>query len=132
MDGRILGRHEGIHRFTVGQRQGLGIPFSEPLYVVAIDPDNREVVVGPRAALDTRKFLAEGWNWHFPEGERPAAAQVQVRYHQAPGEARFVEVGEGLMIEWSDRPRQVTPGQAAVAYQGDTVVGGGWILRGLA
>ncbi len=132
VDGRILGRHEGIHRFTVGQRQGLGIPFSEALYVVAIDPEKGEVAVGPKSALDTRTFLAEGWNWHFPEGERPGAAEVQVRYHQAPGAARLVEVGEGLMIEWTDRPRQVTPGQAAVAYRGDTVVGGGWIRRGLA
>ena len=130
MDGRILGRHEGIHRFTVGQRQGLGIPFNEPLYIVAIEPETGEVVVGPRAALDTPRFLVEGWNWHIPDRERPAIADVQVRYHQAPGEAWLVEAGEGLMIEWKDRPRQVTPGQAAVAYRGDTVVGGGWIRRG--
>ena len=101
------------------------------MLVVAIEPGRAEVVVGPKAALETHKFLAEGWNWHFPEGERPPAAEVQVRYHQAPGEARLVEVGEGLMIEWTDRPRQVTPGQAAVAYRGDTVVGGGWIRRGM-
>jgi tRNA-specific 2-thiouridylase len=127
VDGRILGTHGGVHRFTVGQRQGLGIPFSEPLYVVSVDADAAEVVVGPRSALQTPGFLAEGWNWHFPEGERPPQAAVQVRYRQDPLPARLVEAPEGLVVTWTALPQCVTPGQAAVAYVDDTVAGGGWI-----
>lgn len=127
VDGRILGTHQGIHRYTVGQRQGLGIPFSEALYVVRVDPERAEVVVGPRSSLETAAFVVEGWNWHFPEGHRPAQALVQVRYHQEARLARLVEHPEGMVIEWKAKPHCVTPGQAAVAYAGDTVVGGGWI-----
>ena len=129
VDGRVLGRHGGVHRFTVGQRQGIGVPFSEPLYVVSIDAGIAEVVVGPRSALSTWAFRVEGWNWHLQECERPPEAEVQVRYGQKPVPARFVESPEGLVIEWAASPQCVTPGQAAVAYRGDTVIGGGWILR---
>ena len=75
-----------------------------------------------------RSFLAEGWNWHFPEGSRPAEAEVQVRYHQEPRPATLVEGPGGLVVTWSALPQCVTPGQAAVAYVDDTVVGGGWIV----
>lgn len=127
VDGRILGSHGGVHRFTIGQRQGLGIPFREPLYVVSVDAERAEVLVGPRSALGTPTFVAEGWNWHFPEGERPAEAAVQVRYRQEPRPAALVEAPEGLVVTWRALPQCVTPGQAAVAYVDDTVVGGGWI-----
>jgi len=127
VDGRILGTHQGIHRFTVGQRQGLGIPFSEPLFVVRLDPEGAGVVVGPRSALETASFKVERWNWHFPKGDRPEQALVQVRYHQEPRLAALVERPGGMVIEWKAKPHCVTPGQAAVAYAGDTVVGGGWI-----
>lgn len=127
VDGRILGTHQGIHRYTVGQRQGLGIPFSEALYVVRVDPERAEVVVGPRSSLETAAFRVEGWNWHFPEGDRPSEVLVQVRYHQEARPAGLVECPGGLVIKWKAKPHCVTPGQAAVAYVGDTVVGGGWI-----
>lgn len=132
VDGRVLGTHGGVHRFTVGQRKGLGIPFSEALYVVEIDAASGEVVVGPRSALQTREFLVEGWNWHAPEGDRPDEAWVQVRYRQDPCPARLFGDGDGVMIEWKAKLQCVTPGQAAVAYAGDTVVGGGWIVGGRA
>ncbi len=119
-----------VHRFTVGQRKGLGIPFSEALYVVEIDAATGEVVVGPRSALQTKKFRAEGWNWHAPEGEHAGEAWVQVRYRQDPGPAKLFGHDDGVMIEWIATPQCVTPGQAAVAYAGDTVVGGGWIVGG--
>jgi len=130
--GRALGTHGGVHRFTVGQRQGLGIPYTEPLYVVAVDADSAEVTVGPRSALDTPSFVTEGWNWHFPEGQRPAEARVQVRYRQEPRPARLVEAPGALVVTWQAQPQCVTPGQAAVAYLDDTVVGGGWIAGGRA
>ena len=128
VDGRVLGRHRGIHRFTVGQRHGLGIPAPHPLYVTALDSAGARVRVGPREALDLRGFAVADWLWHLPEGERPLEAQVQVRYRQEPAPARLVVQGRGLLIEWLAAPRSVTPGQAAVAYLGDTVVGGGWIV----
>jgi tRNA-specific 2-thiouridylase len=127
LDGRPLGAHTGIHRFTVGQRRGLAIPWSEALYVTAIDAEAAEVTVGPKEALDVRRFVVGDWIWHAAEGERPAEAWVQVRYHQPPQRARLVEAGEAVMIEWLDGAGAVTPGQAAVAYLGETVVGGGWI-----
>ncbi len=127
LDGRLLGRHQGIHRFTVGQRHGLAIPWSEALYVTAIDAEAAEVTVGPKGALGVRRFEAGDWIWHVAEGNRPTEAWVQVRYHQPPLRARLVEAGEAVMIEWLDGVSAATPGQAAVAYLGDAVVGGGWI-----
>ena len=126
-DGRLLGQHAGIHHFTVGQRRGLGIPDSHPLYVLAIDPNAREVVVGPRERLAVRRFEIEKWLWHAPRGARPSEALVQTRYGQTPSPARLSEAGGAMMVEWLAEPKGVTPGQAAVAYDGDTVLGGGWI-----
>jgi tRNA-uridine 2-sulfurtransferase len=129
-DGRILGEHGGVHRFTVGQRRGLGIPDSRPLYVLKIDPVSGEVTVGPRELLPVARFAVDRWRWHPEPGRRPQEALVQVRYGQRPAPARLEETPEGMMVEWLAEPRGVTPGQAAVAYGGDTVLGGGWI-RGL-
>jgi tRNA-specific 2-thiouridylase len=126
-DGAILGHHEGIHRFTVGQRQGLGIPAAHPLYVKAIDPATGEITVGPRDSLAPRRFKVEPWHWHCEENGRPGEAHVQVRYHQVPRMARFVEAERTMVLEWLEGPQSVTPGQAAVAYRGDVVLGGGWI-----
>lgn len=126
-DGRVLGEHGGIHRFTVGQRRGLGIPDAQPLYVLAIDPVSRAVTVGPKELLPVKRFAADRWHWHAAPGERSREALVQVRYGQKPGPARLEKTTGGMMIEWLAEPRGVTPGQAAVAYEGDTVLGGGWI-----
>lgn len=127
VDGRELGRHGGVHRFTVGQRRGLGVPASEPLYVTAIDPVTGEVTVGPRAATTAARFRVERWLWHAPPQEHGAEGEIQVRYRQPPRPARFIE-GEGsVVVEFLAEPQAVTPGQAAVAYRGDVVLGGGWI-----
>jgi len=126
-DGRTLGTHSGIHRFTVGQRRGLRIPDAHPLYVLAIDATSREVTVGPREDLAVRRFAVDEWRWHAEAGERPSEALVQVRYRHMPGPAKLEETRTGMVIEWLAEPRGVTPGQAAVAYRGETVVGGGWI-----
>lgn len=125
--GEEVGRHEGIHQFTIGQRRGLGVPAARPLYVLGIDPGTGAVTVGPRSSLPVERFAVERWNWHAGGEHRAGEALVQVRYHQAPRPARLVEGGEGVMIEWIADPLGVTPGQAAVAYRGDTVLGGGWI-----
>lgn len=126
VDGRTLGDHRGIHHFTVGQRRGLGIPAAEPLYVVSLDPRGAEVVVGPRGALGVRRFRVEGWLSH-EEASGEEEAWVQVRYRQAPRRARLTRRGSAMVVEWAAGPAPVTPGQAAVAYRGDRVIGGGWI-----
>jgi tRNA-uridine 2-sulfurtransferase len=127
-DGRVLGRHGGLHRFTVGQRQGIGIPAPEPLYVVRIDPCRNELVVGPKSSVDRPSFTVAGWRWHSPPGSRPARALVQTRYRQEPAQATILEEGDTVVVRWTGETRTSAPGQAAVAYVGDAVAGGGWIL----
>ncbi len=128
VDGRILGTHRGIHRFTVGQRRGIGVPAPEPLYVTGIDPAKNEVRVGPRLSLEVPSFLVSGWLWHRGKESSPRDVLIQTRYRQDPARARLVEGPGGMLVTWVDEPRTVTPGQAAVAYEGDVLVGGGWIL----
>jgi tRNA-specific 2-thiouridylase len=127
--GRALGRHDGVHHFTVGQRKGLGISAAEPLYVVKLDAERRLVQVGPRAALDRPGLTASGVNW--VPGKAPAAefrAEVQIRSRHAAAAARVVPIGLDRMDVEFDAPQAaVTPGQAAVVFQGDEVLGGGWI-----
>jgi tRNA-specific 2-thiouridylase len=134
VDGRTLGAHAGIHHFTVGQRKGLGVSARAPLYVVQIDAESRRVTVGPREALDRTTLTASGVNWIA--GEAPGnwiAVTVQIRHHHRAAPAR-VRAVDG---EPADTPRAevvfdlpqpaIAPGQAVVFYEGDDVVGGGWI-----
>ena len=129
MAGRVVGRHDGVHHFTIGQRKGLGISAAEALYVVTLDAERRLVQVGPKAALDRRRFTASGVNWVSgspPVGE--IRAEVQIRSRHAAAAARVVPVDAARMDVEFDAPQSaVTPGQAAVVFQGDEVLGGGWI-----
>jgi tRNA-specific 2-thiouridylase len=130
--GRVLGRHGGVHRFTVGQRRGLGIARGEPAYVVRIEPQAARVVVGTAAEASSERFLVEEIRW---VGARPPAGMrsflVRVR-HRHEGERGNVLPGAGGTAEVRLRAavRGVAPGQAAVFYDGDEVVGGGRIARG--
>jgi tRNA-specific 2-thiouridylase len=133
-DGQVLGRHAGIHRFTVGQRRGLGISAPAPLYVTRLDPTTNRVRVGTVDELESPAALLEGVSWI--SGRAPSAsvqASVRVRYRDE-GQAARIEPGEsGTAVVRFDQPvRAVTPGQAAVFYQGATVLGGGWIASSLA
>jgi tRNA-specific 2-thiouridylase len=127
--GRTLGTHDGVHRFTVGQRKGLGISSSAPLYVLRIDAESGQVTVGAKGALDRRTLAASGVTW--TGGDEPAewlavSAQIRHRHRAAPGRVRALPGGRAAFE--SDEPLSaVTPGQAAVFYDGDRVVGGGWI-----
>jgi tRNA-uridine 2-sulfurtransferase len=127
--GRTLGTHDGIHRFTIGQRKGLGVSSQAPLFVLRIDADSGRVTVGPRDALDRRALTASQVNWTC--GAAPLAwlavtAQIRHRHHPTPGRVRALPDGRAEFE--SDAPLfAVTPGQAAVFYDGDVVVGGGWI-----
>jgi tRNA-specific 2-thiouridylase len=129
--GKLLGRHEGVIHFTVGQRKGLGVAGPEPLYVLKIEPETRRVVVGPHAALGARRVSLGGINWIGP---KPPAegfkASVKLRSAQAPLPARVMLDGKGGGEAVIDEPAfGVAPGQACVAYDGDRLLGGGWIRR---
>ena len=127
--GRVLGRHDGIHRYTVGQRKRLGLSTGVPLYVTRIDAGTNTVVVGPREALDQTRFEVASVNWI--SGAPPAApirAHVQIRHRHAAAPASVAPVGDASARVVLDVPQPaVTPGQAAVFYDGDDVIGGGWI-----
>jgi tRNA-uridine 2-sulfurtransferase len=129
--GRVLGAHEGVHRFTVGQRKGLGIASAAPLYVLRLEPATQTVVVGSRAALGRAHFTASEVNW--TSGQAPGGAVralVQIRHRHAAAPATVVALAEGRASVTFDEPQAaVAPGQAAVFYDGDVVLGGGWIAR---
>jgi tRNA-uridine 2-sulfurtransferase len=127
--GRVLGRHEGVHHYTVGQRKGLGLSSPIKLYVVGIDAGANTVTVGPRAALDRGELTASGVNWiaGVPPGPGTrVTAQVRHRHQAAPG--GLVPLGTDRVRLVFDEPQSaIAPGQAAVFYDGDEVLGGGWI-----
>ena len=130
VDGRVLGRHEGITHFTVGQRRGLGLGGGDPLFVVRLDAVANRVVVGPRSALAVRAFAVRELNWLGPnipaEGVR---AEVRVRSTRMPVPATVFADGDGARVELALSEEGVAPGQACVVYQGSRVLGGGWIAR---
>lgn len=127
-DGVLVGRHDGLEQFTVGQRRGLGVALGARRYVLAIDAERRRVVVGPREELARREISAAEVNWLVdPPGER-FACQVRIRY-RARAVPALVEPlpGARLHVTFDEPCLGVAPGQAAVCYQGDRVLGGGWI-----
>ncbi|MDP9196252.1 MAG: tRNA 2-thiouridine(34) synthase MnmA [Pseudomonadota bacterium] len=133
VDGRVLGRHEGIINYTVGQRKGLGVGGeAEPLFVVRLDPVRHRVIVGPRQALGREDVWLKEVNWLAPAamGARDIPVQVKLRSAQ-PAVDAMISLGEGgtAHIRLAQPQHGVAPGQAAVVYQGDRVLGGGWIVR---
>ncbi|MGC8548885.1 MAG: tRNA 2-thiouridine(34) synthase MnmA [Acidobacteriaceae bacterium] len=128
-NGEVVGRHAGIHNFTVGQRKGLGVNSANPLYVLQIDPAENRVVVGGGDELATRVFRARDLNWiTIPEIAGEIRAEVKIRHRHEPAAAVIRATGAGeVEIEFDVPQRAVTPGQSAVFYDGDEVVGGGWI-----
>ena len=134
MAGRLLGRHRGIAHFTVGQRKGLGVASAEPLYVLRLDSEQRRVVVGPRAALaETRLSLGEV-NWLGRPAKPGMAVAAKLRSAQLPVGARFYPGGskEDAVLILDAPAGAVAPGQAAVLYDGERLLGGGWIRRSAA
>lgn len=127
--GEVLGMHQGIHRYTVGQRKGLGISAADPLYVVQVDAKNNRVVVGGRDDLLRREMIVRRVNWiAFDELTAPVRAAVKIRSRAEEAPAVLSRQDDGSVLVTFDEPqRAVTPGQAAVFYDGDIVVGGGWI-----
>ncbi len=128
-DGNVIGEHAGLHRYTIGQRRGIGIASSEPLYVVKIDVPRNQLVVGKRRELYGKSFTATGVNWIAIAGcDRPLRAEVRIRYRATEALATITTIESGRVRVEFDKPQSaITPGQAAVFYEGDVVLGGGWI-----
>ncbi|MBN1911033.1 MAG: tRNA 2-thiouridine(34) synthase MnmA [Pirellulales bacterium] len=127
-DGTVVGRHDGFEQFTVGQRKGLGIALGEPRYVIRIEPDTRRVVLGTWDELARTELTARDANWLIDTPEEPFRAAVKIRYRSRPVEATVTPLNPDRFCIQFDEPRHgVAPGQAAVCYDGDRVLGGGWI-----
>jgi tRNA-specific 2-thiouridylase len=132
--GQVLGRHEGIFNFTVGQRKGLGVSSPTPLYVLEIDPVSHRVTVGADEELATRTLRARDLNWiSIPELSAPMRVRIKIRHRHEPAWATLEPAGadEGnseVLATFDEPQRAVTPGQSAVFYDGNEVVGGGWIV----
>lgn len=129
--GRVIGKHGGIHRYTIGQRRGIGIADDRPLYVISVEPKENRVTVGSQEELLGTQFLAAGVNWvSFDQPHEPVKAEVRVRYRHAAAPATITPLeNHRARIVFDDPQRAITPGQATVFYRGDEVVGGGWIVR---
>jgi tRNA-uridine 2-sulfurtransferase len=128
-DGEVIGRHNGVHNFTVGQRKGLGFAAGKPLYVLSIDAQTNRVVVGEDEALRRRSFEVDNLNWvSIAPPSAPLRAGVKIRHKHAPAPAKVEPIDENRMRITFDTPqRAITPGQAAVVYDGDRVLAGAWI-----
>lgn len=135
--GTPLGRHRGLFRYTVGQRKGLGIAFGEPLYVVEVDLVRNRLVVGTAADLFRPGLVTESTHWiggSPPDAGEELRVAVRIRSTHTPAAARVIPLGSGgerAVVRFDEPQAAVTPGQAAVFYDGDRVLGGGWIARSL-
>ena len=129
--GEVVGAHSGIHRYTIGQRRGLGIAHEKPLYVVQIERAKNRIIVGEADELESLEFVAKGVNWvAFDTPAEPVRANVKVRYRHDPSPATIYPlVDEHARIVFDVPQRAITPGQATIFYDGEEVVGGGWIIR---
>ncbi len=129
--GDIVGQHTGIHRYTIGQRRGIGIANERPLYVLSIDAQKNRVVVGEQDELLSREFTAAGVNWvAYDSPTTPVRAHVRVRYRHAEAPATITPLTNARALVVFDEPqRAITHGQATVFYRSDEVIGGGWIVK---
>ena len=129
-EGRVVGEHAGVHHFTVGQRRGLGVAAPQPLYVIATEPETRRVVIGRNDDLLRGEMRVKDINWiSIVAPEEPVRAQVKIRNkHVAAAATLYPRAGaEEVDVRFDEAQRAVTPGQAAVFYDGERVLGGGWI-----
>ena len=132
LDGTVVGRHEGIEYFTIGQRRGLGIAGGEPRFVIRLEPETRRVIIGPEEALMEWEMRVSAVNYPLgvvPQG--PVEINVKIRYKSSEAPAVLHPSADGAIVRFTRPQRSVTPGQAAVFYQGDVLLGGGTIEPGV-
>lgn len=134
LNGKVLGKHDGIEFYTIGQRKGLGISSPNPLYVLELDAEKNQVLVGPVEALDKQSFVMDRCNWiPFENLDTPLQAVVKIRYNHPGCEATIHPIDRyTARVDLHTAQRAITPGQACVVYQGDLVLGGGWIRKTVA
>jgi tRNA-specific 2-thiouridylase len=127
-DGRVVGRHDGLEQFTIGQRKGLGVALGQPRFVVRLEHDSRRVVIGTKDELARRQLSANRTNWLVSEPAGPLRCHVKIRYNSRLAPA-VVEASNGRRLQVTlDEPQYgVAPGQAVVCYDGERLLGGGWI-----
>lgn len=130
-NGEVVGSHTGIHRYTIGQRRGIGVSQPRPLYVLGIDTAKDRVIVGYDEDLLSEDFTAAGVNWiALDNPAEPVRAEVRVRYRHTAAPATLTPLEDNrVRVEFDEPQRAITPGQATVFYRGDEVVGGGWIVK---
>jgi tRNA-uridine 2-sulfurtransferase len=127
-EGNVIGKHSGLFRYTVGQRRGIGIPGPEPYYVLRIDPSTHRLVVGKKTELLSDGCLLSGMNWILPRPTESFRAEVRLRYRHRAVSATILPVDEDRALVRFDAPQAaVTPGQGGVIYDGESVLGSGWI-----
>ncbi len=127
--GNVVGQHPGYQHFTIGQRRGLGVTFGEPRFVVRIEPDTRRVVLGTKTDLGCDRLEADRLNWLIDDIPDRFRCEAQIRYQHAPAACEVVLTDDDRVSVVFDTPQDgVAPGQAVVFYEGDRVLGGGWIL----
>jgi tRNA-specific 2-thiouridylase len=127
-DGRVVGTHDGLERFTIGQRKGIGIALGEPRFVVRLERETNRVVLGEREELARTSLTADRTNWLADPPGEPRPCQLKIRYNAAPAAGTVVALAGGRLAATFDRPQYgVAPGQAVVCYDGPRVLGGGWI-----
>jgi tRNA-specific 2-thiouridylase len=128
-DGKKVGSHTGIHKYTIGQRRGLGVSYPLPLYVLSLDTQTNKLVVGTGDQLLGKSLIAERINWiSISELKEPMRVRAKIRYRNAEADATIFPLDEGKVRVIFDEPqRAITPGQATVFYDNDIIVGGGWI-----
>jgi tRNA-specific 2-thiouridylase len=129
--GEQVGTHEGVHHFTIGQRRGLGVATGAPQYVVGIDADQKTVRIGSNEELMQSSMKVEGVNWSGiepPENEIHGNVRIRYKHEESPAIIRMMD-GENCVVRFEQQQRAITPGQAAVFYQGDLLMGGGWIQQ---
>ena len=130
LNGNVVGKHHGAVGYTMGQRKGLGLAMGAPVYVCGKDMEKNTVTVGPNEALFTKELVARDWNWiAFPALTEPVRCKAKARSRMAEQDATVYPMEDGLAKVIFDEPqRAITPGQAVVLYDGDTVIGGGTII----
>ena len=128
VSGQVLGQHQGIYRYTVGQRRGLGLSWPQPLFVIGIDAQNNRVIVGEKELLSRTILEIDGCNWSIQLPDESLETQCRIRYRHQEVPARVEKLpGNCARITFATAQSGITPGQAAVCYDGDRVIGGGWI-----